>query len=55
MEQEVSRAEERVVELERKLADDWGDMALLSAHREARHDLEALLKRWESLFQDAQA
>jgi ATP-binding cassette subfamily F protein 3 len=51
VEREVARAEERVNELERRLADDWSDMALLSAHREARKDLEALLKRWEALFE----
>jgi ATP-binding cassette, subfamily F, member 3 len=51
IEREVARAEERVNMLERQLADDWSDMALLSAHREAREDLEALLKRWEALFE----
>jgi len=50
VEKEVARAEERVQELERRLADDWSDMALLGAHRDARRDLEALLQRWESLF-----
>jgi ATP-binding cassette subfamily F protein 3 len=54
VEQEVARAERRVAELERSLAEDWGDMALLTAHREARGDLEALLRRWESLFEQAQ-
>jgi ATP-binding cassette, subfamily F, member 3 len=54
VEAEVARAETRVAELEQKLAQDWGDMALLSAHREAREDLEALLKRWESLFESSQ-
>jgi ATP-binding cassette subfamily F protein 3 len=50
VEGEVERAEARVAELEQKLAADWGDVDLLSAHKEAREDLEALLKRWESLF-----
>jgi ATP-binding cassette subfamily F protein 3 len=54
VEAEVARAETRVAELEVKLAADWADMALLSAHREAREDLEALLKRWESLFEASQ-
>ena len=54
VEGEVARAEARVAELEVKLAEDWGDMALLSAHRAAREDLEALLKRWESLFESSQ-
>jgi hypothetical protein len=51
----VARAEARVAELEVKLAEDWGDMALLSAHRAAREDLEALLARWETLFESSQA
>jgi ATP-binding cassette subfamily F protein 3 len=50
VEGEVERAEARVAELEQKLAEDWGDMELLGAHKAAREDLEALLKRWESLF-----
>jgi len=55
IELEVARAEERVAELEQKLAADWGDASLLTAHREARDDLAALLERWESVFEDAQA
>jgi hypothetical protein len=55
VEGEVARAEERVADLERKLAENWSDMELLSAHRAARDDLEALLQRWESLFEQAQA
>ena len=54
VEAEVARAEARVAELEQKLAQDWADMALLSAHRAAREDLEALLQRWESLFESSQ-
>ena len=51
VEQEVARAEARVADLEQKLAADWGDADLLAAHREAREDLEALLSRWEALFE----
>jgi ATP-binding cassette subfamily F protein 3 len=50
VEGEVERAEARVAELEQKLAADWGDVDLLASHKAAREDLEALLKRWESLF-----
>jgi len=50
VEKEVARAEQRVNDLEKKLAADWSDMALLAAHREAREDLQALLQRWESLM-----
>jgi ATP-binding cassette, subfamily F, member 3 len=51
VELEVARAEARITELEQKLATDWGNVDLLAAHREAREDLEALLGRWESLFE----
>ncbi len=51
VEAEVARAEERVAQLERQLADDWGDTALVAAHRDAREDLAALLSRWEALFE----
>jgi ATP-binding cassette subfamily F protein 3 len=54
VELEVARAEERVAELEQKLAADWGDPSLLTAHREARDDLAALLERWENVFEEAQ-
>ena len=55
VELEVARAEERVAEIEQRLATDWGDVALLAAHRDAREDLAALLERWESVFEEAQA
>ncbi len=53
VEREVERAEARVAELEQKLAADWGDVELLASHKAAREDLEALLERWEALFDAA--
>jgi len=50
VEREVERAEARVAELERKLAEDWADVTLVDAHRAARTELEGLLRRWEELF-----
>ena len=50
-----SKQEETVADLERKLADDWGDLELLTAHRAARDELQSLLDRWETLFEQAQA
>jgi ATP-binding cassette subfamily F protein 3 len=50
VEREIARGEERVAELERRLAQDWANVDLVAAHREAREDLAALLRRWESLF-----
>jgi ATP-binding cassette subfamily F protein 3 len=55
VEREIARTEGRVKELERKLAEDWADVDLVSAHRVARDDLTALLARWERLFEEAQA
>jgi ATP-binding cassette, subfamily F, member 3 len=55
VEQEVARAEARLAEVEQRLADDWGDVQLAGEHRAAREDLEALLKRWESMFEQAQS
>jgi ATP-binding cassette subfamily F protein 3 len=51
VEAEVARAEERVADLERRLAEDWGDGDLVAAHRAARDDLAALISRWEALFE----
>jgi ATP-binding cassette subfamily F protein 3 len=50
VEGEVERAEARVAQLEEQLASDWSDVELVNAHRAAREDLEALLRRWETLF-----
>jgi ATP-binding cassette subfamily F protein 3 len=55
VEREVARSEERIAELERRLAEDWTNVDLVAAHRRARDDLEALLARWETLFEEAQA
>jgi ATP-binding cassette subfamily F protein 3 len=55
VEAEIERREAQVGELEQKLAEDWGDVALLAAHRQARDELQALLERWERLFEQAHA
>jgi ATP-binding cassette, subfamily F, member 3 len=51
VEAEIARQEEAVAELERRLADDWGNVELLTAHRAARDELQQLLARWEQLFE----
>jgi len=58
---ELERSEARVAELERrvatleaKLAQDWTDMDVLTAHRAARDELQVELTRWEELFEAAQ-
>jgi ATP-binding cassette, subfamily F, member 3 len=55
VEEQIAHQEEAVADLERRLAEDWGDVELLSAHRAARDELQALLDRWERLFEQAQA
>jgi ATPase subunit of ABC transporter with duplicated ATPase domains len=55
IEAEIAAGEQRVADLELQLADDWSDMAKLSAHRKARDELQALLERWEQLFERSQA
>jgi ATPase subunit of ABC transporter with duplicated ATPase domains len=55
LEGRISRQEEAVAELERRLADDWSDVETLAAHRQARAELQGLISRWEQLFEEAQA
>ncbi len=55
LEAEIAAAEARVADLERKLADDWTNMDVLGAHRQARDELVALVGRWEVLFEEAHA
>src|SRR5207302_5406217 len=55
VEAEIAAREEAVVELERRLAEDWADVETLAAHRRARDELQALLARWEELFERSQA
>jgi ATP-binding cassette, subfamily F, member 3 len=50
VEREIAREEARVADLERRLAEDWTNVDLLTEHRVAREDLAALLDRWEALF-----
>jgi ATP-binding cassette, subfamily F, member 3 len=55
VEAEITAKEEAVADLERRLAEDWGNVELLAAHRAARDELQSLLDRWETLFEQAQA
>ena len=55
VEASIAAQEETVAELERQLAEDWGDVDKLAAHRRARDELKALLARWEELFERAQS
>ena len=53
VEADIASAESRIADLEGKLAGDWSDMDVLTAHRAARDELQALLRRWEVLFEKA--
>jgi ATP-binding cassette subfamily F protein 3 len=55
VEREIAAQEETVAALERRLAEDWGNVELLAAHTAARDELQGLLARWEALFEEAQA
>ena len=50
----IQARELELAELERQLADDWGNAETLAAHTAAREDLHVLLERWEQLFEAAQ-
>ncbi len=52
LEASISATELRISELEGKLAGDWTDMDVLTAHRAARDELQQLLVRWEVLFEE---
>jgi ATP-binding cassette subfamily F protein 3 len=53
VEAQIEVQERLVADLERRLADDWGNLEAIEAHRGARKELQALLARWEVLFEDA--
>jgi ATP-binding cassette subfamily F protein 3 len=53
IEAEIAEREQTVAELERQLAEDWNDVETLAQHRRARDELQALLQRWERLFERA--
>ena len=54
IETSIQARELELAELERRLAEDWGDVETLAAHKVARDDLQILLERWEELFESAQ-
>ena len=53
VEAEIAEREAAVEALEAKLAEDWGNVDALAAHRKARDELQALLARWETLFEQS--
>jgi ATP-binding cassette, subfamily F, member 3 len=55
LEAEIAVRETEVRDLEAKLAEDWSDVETLAAHKASRDALQALLERWERVFEQAQA
>jgi hypothetical protein len=55
LEAAIAENERLVADLEHKLAKDYSDADTLAAHRRARDDLQALLAKWETLFERTQA
>jgi ATP-binding cassette subfamily F protein 3 len=53
LEAEIAAREAEVKELETRLADDWSNVETLAAHKSSRDALQALLARWEELFEQA--
>jgi ATP-binding cassette subfamily F protein 3 len=54
LEAEIATREAEVADLERRLASDWSNVETLASHKRARDALQALLARWEDLFDKAQ-
>jgi ATP-binding cassette, subfamily F, member 3 len=55
VEDQIATLETTVAELEQQLSEDWADVDVLARHRRARDDLQALMSRWETLFERSQA
>ncbi len=55
LEARIEAQEALIVTLETRLAEDWGDVDAIAAHRRARDDLQALLARWEKLVDEVSA
>jgi ATP-binding cassette subfamily F protein 3 len=52
LEAEIAAREADVRDLEAKLAEDWSNVETLAKHKQSRDALQALLARWEVLFED---
>jgi ATP-binding cassette subfamily F protein 3 len=53
VERRITTLEQRIAQLETKLADDWTNMDTLTEYRTSRDELQELLARWEALFESA--
>jgi ATP-binding cassette subfamily F protein 3 len=55
LEAQIEAQERLIAQLEAELAEDWGDVDRIAAHRKARADLHALLERWETLVDEVRS
>jgi ATP-binding cassette subfamily F protein 3 len=55
LEARIEEQERLIAQLEAELAEDWGDVDRIAAHRKARADLHALLERWEALVDEVRS
>jgi ATP-binding cassette, subfamily F, member 3 len=53
LEAEIAAREADVRDLEAQLAEDWSNVETLAKHKQSRDALQALLSRWETLFETA--
>ena len=53
VERRITTLEQRIEQLEAKLAEDWTNMDMLTEYRTSRDELQELLARWEALFESA--
>jgi len=52
IESKIQEKERAIEALEARLAEDWSDVATIDEHKRAREELQMLLARWESLFDE---
>jgi ATP-binding cassette, subfamily F, member 3 len=52
LEAQIEAQEQVIARLESELADDWGDVDRIAAHKRARAELHTLLERWETLVDE---
>jgi ATP-binding cassette subfamily F protein 3 len=52
LEAQIEAQEQVIARLESELADDWGDVDRIAAHKRARAELHTLLERWETLLDE---
>ncbi len=52
LEAQIEAQEQVIARLESELADDWGDVDRIAAHKHARAELHTLLERWETLLDE---